>query len=430
MKLRYRELVDTLNDPDREVRLQSLRQLMDAVATKKLAAPLPCDSVNNHIHTTYSFSIYSPSRAIWEAYQAGLRSAGIMDHDSICGAEEFIEAGAIVGMATTIGIECRADFSRTRFNGRRINNPDQKSNAYISLHGIPHSRIAAVKDYFTPIILARQKRNKLMIGRINRMLLPFHIAIDYERDVLPLSDYRSGGTVTERHLLHALVRHLIRVFGKGEPLVNFLKRTLGLPVAPRVSRQLLDTNNPYYEFDVLGLLKGEFVGSFYLDATGDECPDVSRLSAFSKKISSICAYAYLGDVTNSVTGDKKDQKFEDGFLDTLIEVIKEIGFDAVTYMPSRNRPRQLARIMDLCTKNGLLQICGEDINSPRQPFISHAMRNGAFRHLVDTTWALIGHEKAATDDGGRGFFSAAMVRKYPDLNKRIQIFKAIGLKTV
>jgi hypothetical protein len=266
-----------------------------------------------------------------------------------------------------------------------------------------------------------------MIGRINQMLAPFAVALNYERDVLPLSNYRNGGTVTERHLLHALVRRLVRVFGKGEPLVNFLNGTLCLPIAPGVSRQLLDKHNPYYEYDALGLLKGEFVGTFYVDATENECPDIGRLSAFSKRINSICAYAYLGDVTNSVTGDKKDRKFEDGFLDELIAFIKELGFEAVTYMPSRNSPLQLARIMDLCKQNGLLQISGEDINSPRQPFISHAMRNGEFQHLVDTTWALIGHEKAATGDTRCGFFSAETVKKYPDLNERIRFFKELGM---
>ena len=58
-------------------------------------------------------------------YSAGLTTAGIMDHDSISGAKEFIEAGRIIGIATTIGVECRVDFSQTPLKGRRINNPDQ-----------------------------------------------------------------------------------------------------------------------------------------------------------------------------------------------------------------------------------------------------------------------------------------------------------------
>ena len=93
--------------------------------------------VNNHIHTNYSFSPYSPSKAIWMAFKSGLSTAGIMDHDSISGAIEFIEAGKIAGIATTIGIECRTDFSATPLNGRRINNPDQDSIAYVAIHGIP-----------------------------------------------------------------------------------------------------------------------------------------------------------------------------------------------------------------------------------------------------------------------------------------------------
>ncbi len=42
------------------------------------------------------------------ADRAGLVTAGIMDHDSISGAKEFIEAGAVLGLPTTIGAECRA----------------------------------------------------------------------------------------------------------------------------------------------------------------------------------------------------------------------------------------------------------------------------------------------------------------------------------
>ena len=33
-----------------------------------------------------------------------------MDHDTISGAGEFIEAGRIMGIATTIGVECRVIF--------------------------------------------------------------------------------------------------------------------------------------------------------------------------------------------------------------------------------------------------------------------------------------------------------------------------------
>jgi hypothetical protein len=61
--------------------------------------------------------------------------------------------------------------------------------------------------------------------------------------------------------------------------------------------------------------------NFYIDAT-EECPDVREVIALSKKIGAISAYAYLGDVGDSVTGDKKPQKFEDDYLDELFDVLR------------------------------------------------------------------------------------------------------------
>ena len=62
-------------------------------------------------------------------------------------------------------------------------------------------------------------------------------------------------------------------------------------------------------------------------------------------------HAYLGDVTNSPTGDKKPEIFEDSFLDELIPALKQLGFKAVTYMPPRNTREQLQRIQELCNES-------------------------------------------------------------------------------
>ena len=50
-------------------------------------------------------------------------------------------------------------------------------------------------------------------------------------------------------------------------------------------------------------------------------PALSEFVRFCGESGGILAYAYLGDVTNSVTGDKKAQKFEDDYLDELFAVI-------------------------------------------------------------------------------------------------------------
>ena len=139
-------------------------------------------------------------------------------------------------------------------------------------------------------------------------------------------------------------------------------------------------------------------------------------------LGAISAYAYLGDVGESPTGDKKAQKFEDDYLPLLFDTLKDCGFNAVTYMPSRNTPEQLDRVMKLCEENGFFQISGEDINSPRQSFICEALTK--YPHLMTATYALIGHEMAATEDITKAMFSDSTKEKYPDLNERMHAYAA------
>ncbi|HKM16967.1 MAG TPA: PHP domain-containing protein [Limnochordia bacterium] len=420
-------LIEDLNHVQRQNRLQNLEKLQALIRQGKLEKPVPGGFVNNHIHTTYSFSPYSPTKAVWMAYNAGLTTAGIMDHDSISGAREFIEAGRILGLATTIGVECRADLSETPLKGKRINNPDQVSAAYVALHGIPHTQIDKVAQYLAPYRKKRNRRNVAMTARLNIMLAKYGINLDFANDIVPLSQAREGGSITERHILYALSLKLIERFGKGEKLVDFLKSKLKLNFSTKLEGYLLDAENPYYTYDLLGVLKSDLVEQFYLPAA-DECPPIAEVVSLANAIGCILAYAYLGDVGESVTGDKKAQKFEDEYLEQLFEVITGLGFHAVTYMPSRNTLAQLLRVKALCRRHNLLEISGEDINTPRQSFICEALARPEFRNLVDSTWALIGHEIAATEDLKQAFFAPETAAKYPDLAERIEAYKAVGQK--
>ena len=381
--------------------------------------------VNNHIHTHFSFSPYSPTAAIEHAQAAGLATAGIMDHDSLAGSDEFEAAGKRLGMPTTVGMEVRADFADTPLAGRRINNPDQASIAYIALHAVPHASRPILQEFMRPFMAARNERNRLMTRRIHFLVQPFGFALDFDQDVLPLSHWSQGGSVTERHLLFALALKLIARYGKSVDLAEFLKGSLRIPLTAKVEGQLTDPQNPHAAYDLLGVLKSAMVSSIYENAAA-ECPDIRVLVKLAQDAGAICAYAYLGDVTESVTGDKKSQSFEDGYLDLLFETISALRFNAVTYMPSRNTPEQLARLRTLCDRHGMFQISGEDINSPRQSFVCEAMRAPGFENLVDAGWALIGHETASAEDLSNGMFSARTVAMMPGLPTRTAHFAALG----
>ena len=378
------KILNLLNAPTREERLNNLAEVLKTAQFP----PMVPQYINNHIHTTYSFSPYSPTAAVYAARMEGLCTAGIIDHDSISGAEEFIEAAKLIDMPVTIGMECRVSMEGTRLEGRRTNNPDQVGVSYMTIQSVPQDKIATLTEFFRPYQQARHERNRKMTEKINA-LLP-GIEMDYDRDVLPLSMAAENGGVTERHLMYALAIKLTEQVGKGEAMVQKLA-DMGLSLSEKQKAQMMDTEYPFYEYDLLGILKGAFVPQIFVDADA-ECHRLKDMVKLCADVDAYLCYAYLGDVGDSVTGDKKAQKFEDDYLDDVFECLKEEGVKAVTYMPTRNTPAQLERLRGLCDAYGMFQISGEDINTPRQSFIIRAMENPMFQNLIDATWKLIEHE--------------------------------------
>ena len=132
-----------------------------------------------------------------------------------------------------------------------------------------------------PLYCRKEQEKQGYDPNINRIFKPFGIELDFLGDIVPISQYRDGGSITERHLLFALSLKLVQAFGKGQGLVDFLIQKMGIEIKPSILKYLLDKDNIFYEYDLLGLLKSDLVEKIYIDAT-DECPDVREVIAFSK----------------------------------------------------------------------------------------------------------------------------------------------------
>lgn len=402
-------------------RLEALKNVYYMHLTGISVMPQKTDFVNNHIHTTYSFSPYTPAAAVYEAWKAGLSTAGIMDHDSVGGAFEFIEAGKILDMPVTVGCELRVSVEGTRLYGKRQNNPDQISCAYVAIHGIPHQCIEDLETVLVKKRALRNERNRAMCRKLNRLTSPYDIKVSFRDDVLPLSMFKEGGSVTERHILFALVKKLTEDRNREEAL-DLYEKIQEQPIPEKKRTALLEAPARYFEYDLLGLAKSSLIDSIYVDAD-EELLHIKDFINLTSMIGAISAYAYLGDVKESPTGDKKAQKFEDDYLNMLFDELEELGFNAVTYMPSRNTPEQLSRVMRLCREHNLFQISGEDINQPRQSFICEALAKPEFKHLRKATYALIGHELSATNDINDSMFSHK--NKLRSLDMRIDYYSSI-----
>jgi hypothetical protein len=415
-----------LNDQSKAQRLKALLDIhLVEKQTTQCVVKRENDS-NNHIHTTYSFSPYSPTYAAYAAYRSGLMTCGIMDHDTLAGAHEFAQACRILNIGYTCGVEMRVKFKPGQWG--RMNHPDQEDCAYVAAHGISADKIGLFEEFLKPYRQARLKRNQKMVEKVNSFFLPFDIKIDFQKDVYDKSEAKDEGTITERHILYALACKLEEKFGRTSSLVIFLEDEMGYVLSEKDQNALLDQHNEYFLYDLLGMIKKK-TSFFYIDADS-EMPDVKKFIKVTHKFGGIPAYAYLGDVTQSVTGDKSTQKFEDQYLEQLIPYLKKIGFKAIAYMPTRNTLEQLQRLMKLCKQYGLMEISGEDINSPRQSFQCKALGNPEFKHLITSTWALIGHERSSEMNTREGIFSKKSIKNYPDLESRLAYFEKIGKTSI
>jgi hypothetical protein len=420
------DMIKELEAPTKEQRLAALRHIVENGDHGFHSFPRT-EEVNNHVHTHYSFSPYYPAHAAFQAAAAGLQAVGSVDHDSIGAAREMEEAGALLAIGSTAGYELRVNYTGTAMQGRRLNNPDSENIGYMVVHGVPATAIEKVEQFLRPVNEARNRRNRRQVEGLNEILREYDVPpLEFDRDVVSLSLAPEGGSITERHILYALSLRLIDLFGKGKELLEALRARFRLEVPGRVAEYLGERENPHYAYDLLGVMKSTFLPRFFIQPDEEEAISVVQAVRFANEIGAIPAYAYLGDVGESPTGDKKAQRFEDAFLDELIPELVRIGFKSITYMPPRNTKEQLLRVQRLAGEAGLMEISGVDINSSRQSFNCPEVMDPTFRHLNDTTWALIAHEKLASQEPRYALFSENNPLAELPIKERLSRYAQLG----
>jgi hypothetical protein len=345
----------------------------------------------------------------------------------------MIAACALLGIGGCVGFEIRASFrtgaggSPGPFADRKINSADSPGLAYMTVQGVPGPSLSRVRDFLAPIRRARLARTERMAEAAGLLLAEAELGlIDFKRDIIDKSQFERGGEITERHLLAAVADKLIERFGKGPDIPEKLRSLFGLAAPPKIAAALCEPDNPHYLYDLLGVLKSDFLDRIFIQPGEDECVPAKTATAFADSIGAIPAYAYLGDVAESPTGDKKAEKFEDAYIEELFDELISLGYRAVTYMPPRNTLPQLTRVQRLCAERGFMEISGVDINSSRQSFNCPEVLRGEFRRLVDTTWALIAHERLGSTDPSWALFSPANPLRSLPLERRLSIYAAAG----
>ncbi len=213
------QLERQLDDFDRSRRREALTLLWRGAQSGDDVLPEPGVEVNLHAHTFFSYNAYgySPSKFAWLARKAGLAVAGIVDFDVLDGADEFLEAGRLIGLKNCASVESRVFVPE--FATHVINSPGEPGVAYHMGVGFPGS---LSHPFLTEMRSAAQKRTRDMLARVNAYLDP--VQLDFERDVTPLTP---NGNATERHLCEAYERKAIEVFADAGRRAAFWTERLG-----------------------------------------------------------------------------------------------------------------------------------------------------------------------------------------------------------
>jgi len=215
------KIIQELNSSNKRSRLFGLEKIYKLIKIGEKQFK-KTEEVNNHVHTIYSFSPYSPSMAAYLAWKAGLQAVGIMDHDSVSGCKELIEACKIIGIASTVGFELRVNFSETIVEGRKLNNPDSKNVGYIAIHGIPESKLLEAKKFLNPIQIARNKRNKKILAKLNNLIKNYGMKeIDFKKRFTIFPRQKKAGVLPNVIFFMPLLKKLFKKRQNGKNLFHF-----------------------------------------------------------------------------------------------------------------------------------------------------------------------------------------------------------------
>ncbi len=330
-----------------------------ALAELAARAPAPARRtgwVNLHYHTFYSYNPnrWTPSQIAWLACRRGLEVAGIVDFDVLDGVDEALEAGRILGLRTTAGMESRVFLPE--FSTREINSPGEPGIAYHMGIGFTSSTVAPeLRPFLARLRGISERRNRELVARVNAYLSP--VELDYDRDVLPLTP---AGNATERHICLAFARKARATFAGDATLTAFWSEKLRCDAAD------LDLPEGVALQNRLRAVTMKAGGVGYVRPDGDSFPPLGEMNRFVLAAGAIPLVTWLDGTSAG-----------EAAVGELLDLHLAAGAAGVNIIPDRNyragvrdaKYANLVRIVEAALQRDLFLVAGTEMNSPGNKFV-------------------------------------------------------------
>lgn len=414
-----KELEPQLNSPDYNERIAALRILKSLERQDKSLIPrrLPNRAKFNQ-KSVFSGASYYPANLVYHSYREGCSVCGVIDTLTTSSGAELSEACAIVGITPLYGVELPVRSEERR--SLRINSPLQRDLLNIYLLGVPECCLEELNERLAEKRELRIERMRKMTEILNNRIGYLDIRLDFDQEILPLSKAEEGGALSEQHILRALCDRLIAAYGMGAPLLEVLSEEFEIVPPVKAEKNLLNVENPNYRRDLTAAMQN-LVKEFYVDAH-EECFAPDEIGALAKSCGGVIAYPYIGDIEQTLHGETVVEKFEDGFLEPLLERLREHSVRAVCYRLTSNTPEQIERVRELCKRLELMEISAGATLSRKQQDNTFAAGENSF--AADCMWAVAGNSHAHNAE--ETLFSDTSCQMLPALSDRIAVFSSRG----
>ncbi len=410
-------LEEKLDSFDYCERRDALAALWEEVQQGRTVLPSAGERINLHCHTFFSYNAYgySPSTFAWLARKAGLAVAGIVDFDVLDGLEEFLAAGAQLGLRTCAGLETRVYVPE--FADFVINSPGEPGISYHMGVGFPTSELKPPMDGFLQRLRrTSEERNRALVARVNDFLHP--VVLSYEEDVLPLTP---SGNATERHICLAYARRARAAFADSPALAEFWAEKLS------ADPQELDLPEGLGLQSQIRLRTMKRGGAGYVQPDSGSFPWMEETNEFILAAGGIPTHTWLDGTSE---GESR--------IEELLAVAMSTGVAAINVIPDRNytagspgpKLDNLRRVVAVAEDLDLLVVAGTEMNSAGQPFVDDfgsAELQPLAPAFVKAAYAIYAHS-VLQGRAGMGYTSEWAAKHFPDRADRNEFFGEVGLR--
>jgi hypothetical protein len=407
----------------REDRRDALGMLNQLLRLGHVAVVPEQPLVNLHSHTFYSYNAYgySPSALAWEAKKRGLYAFGIMDHETLAGVEELLDACRLLGIRGLGGIETRVFVSE--WSDREINMPGEPGVFGFLGSGFMSGAAPAGSDaqkLLARIASSARDRILSLIRKINERLVDIEINDEEVLSLVP-----PGGTATERHIALLLESKARSAFPDEAVQTAFWSGVLKLGEAD-VARALAVPGELALCIRSRLMKRG---GPCYVPITKESYPSLRESIAMMRDLQAVPVAGWLDGMSR---GEQDPRR--------LLELMAENNVPAISIIPDRNwnisdppvrqrKIRNLHEILHESIRRKMIIVVGTDMSKHGQKFVddfnAEPLKPFA-EEFMKGAMILVGHVRLV-ESLGFGLLSDAVDERFRgDLDKRNAFFAKLG----